>query len=106
MSLLILPEDIIENIMDNISDINLYRFITINRLLNKECNKRSNTYGGILGLKYNILYDMTKLNRNNILENIGDKNHDFMEYWTKTNFRVFGLKLIKNSMGVSIWLNI
>ena len=111
MSLFGLPEEIITNIIDNIGDYNLYIFRTVNRdmnrILNIEINIRSLPYGGQLGLKYNIIYDNTMLSRNNILENIGDKNNTYIvEYWTKTRFRVFGLGLLKNSICVSIWLNI
>ena len=58
MSLLTLPEEIMDNIIKNITDCNLYIFRTINRemniILTKDIDKRSQNYGGIIGFKYNI----------------------------------------------------
>lgn len=113
MSLLILPEEIMTNIIENVSDYNLYIYRIINRrmngILNREINIRSKTYGGELGIKYNIIYDMTKNNRENILKNIRaipTGTDTYMEHWTRTQFRIFGLELLRNNIGVSIWLNI
>ena len=57
----------------------------MNGILNKEINIRSKTYGDELGIKYHISY---------------------MEHQTRTQFRIFGLELLRNNIGVSIWLNI
>lgn len=111
MYLLELPEEILDNIITYSDDYHLYQLIPINRMLNiiinNEIGNRAIKYGGSLGLKYNIIYETTKLRRNNILEKIGTNNNGNMKYWTQTNFIIFGLELIiNNSSRVSIWLNI
>ena len=111
MSLLELPEEMVDSIINHISDSNLYQLRPINKkiniILNKEIRYRAEKYGGSLGLKYNIIYDKTTLRRNNILETIGNGNNGGMKYWTQTHFIIFGLELLhNNNSSVSIWLNL
>lgn len=110
MYLLELPEEILDNIITYSDDYHLYQLILINRIMNIIINKsieyRAIKYGGILGLKYNIIYEKTKLRRNTILERIVGNNDSSMKYWTQTRFIIFGLELLNNNSSVSIWLNI
>lgn len=98
MYLLELPEEIIDNIIRYSDDYHLYLLIPINKMMNIIINNiiqcRAIKYGGNLGLKYNIIYEKTKLRRNIILEKIGKDKDGSMKYWTQNRFIIFGLELL------------